>query len=578
MYKLYLRKLFMGVLFMFSFYHLMSQQEFSFEKLNPGSPNARFYKIYITRKGETIVLNSTGLWYLRNNKLEGPIISNEDIYRDSNSNLRRISKINPGLNERTRGGFVQGADSSFYFISYNKLFICESNGQINRWNWPYFWESNNEISDQQLPSQYSGHSELVYNIWIDSYGNIYAGTHKGLFITEVEKYFEKGNKTEKIRPKGLKTIGLQIPVYAFAQDLKNRNKVWIGTNLGLSYYSVSPAIPMTFLHQNGKSKTTITELYTGDKDKIWFSALEKGMGVYHLTDKRFQFFPFKQENITDNSKFSVKTFCYKSPEDFFVAGSGSIPAIFNIRDHSYSFIYDSTLSRDSNEITDIKIDFRGKLLLIKGGNLYYSDIPKSNITKVDEPAIVSQNDSSTLTPFIKKIELLDGTPIATLEFRPELLKKVVLKQNQNNLVVHYDVSNVSGENNIYFAWKVDGYTKGWAMFSKTDLDNDPIALIQGLPPGQHKLQVQVITKDYNWRSPITELIIVITIPYWKAWWFWPSVITGLCLLIFFIVRIRVNAIRKQERLKAKHEKELLELESKALRAQMNPHFIFNSLN
>ena len=116
------------------------------------------------------------------------------------------------------------------------------------------------------------------------------------------------------------------------------------------------------------------------------------------------------------------------------------------------------------------------------------------------------------------------------------------------------------------------------MFSKTKLDNDPIALIQGLPPGQHKLQVQVITKDYNWRSPITELIIVITIPYWKAWWFWPSVITGLCLLIFIIVKIRVNAIRKQERLKAKHEKELLELESKALRAQMNPHFIFNCLN
>jgi LytS/YehU family sensor histidine kinase len=37
-------------------------------------------------------------------------------------------------------------------------------------------------------------------------------------------------------------------------------------------------------------------------------------------------------------------------------------------------------------------------------------------------------------------------------------------------------------------------------------------------------------------------------------------------------------VRKQEQLKGKYEKELLELEAKALRAQMNPHFIFNCMN
>ncbi len=577
-YKLYMHKLFMGLLFMFSFYNLIAQQSFSFKKLTFGSSKIRIYKIYITKKGEIIILSSTGLWYLIDDKLEGPIISNQDIYKDSNTNFWRVSKVNSGLNDGTRGGLVQGADSLFYFISYNKLFIWESRGKINKWNWPYFWESNNEISNQQSPLQYSGESQLIYNIWSDSYGNLYAGTDKGLFITEVEKHFDKKNKLKKITPKGLKTIGFQIPIYAFAQDPKNRNRVWMGTKGGLSYYSLSPAIPMTFLHQNDKSKTAITELYTGDKDMIWFSALEKGMGVYNLSNKSFQFFPFKKENKPGNSKFSVRTFCYKSPDDFFVAGSGSFPAIFNIRDHSYSFIYDSALSHDSNEITDIKIDGRGNLLLLKGGNLYYSDISKGSVTKIDEPKSLSQNDSSALTPFIKKIELLDGTPLATLEYHPESLKRIVLKQNQNNLIIHYDVNSGSGKKNIYFAWKVDGYTKGWTMFSKTDLDNDPIALIQGLPPGQYQLQVQVITNDYNWRSPITELIIVVTTPVWRAWWFWPAVIIGLGLLLFFIVKIRVNAVRKQEKLKATHEKELLELESKALRAQMNPHFIFNCLN
>jgi tetratricopeptide (TPR) repeat protein len=47
------------------------------------------------------------------------------------------------------------------------------------------------------------------------------------------------------------------------------------------------------------------------------------------------------------------------------------------------------------------------------------------------------------------------------------------------------------------------------------------------------------------------------------------------------LRIRYNAILEQkesEKLKTKYEKELLELEARALRAQMNPHFIFNCLN
>ena len=49
-------------------------------------------------------------------------------------------------------------------------------------------------------------------------------------------------------------------------------------------------------------------------------------------------------------------------------------------------------------------------------------------------------------------------------------------------------------------------------------------------------------------------------------------------LLFLLVRWRIKTARKQEQQKLFHEKELLELEAKALRAQMNPHFIFNCLN
>ncbi len=52
------------------------------------------------------------------------------------------------------------------------------------------------------------------------------------------------------------------------------------------------------------------------------------------------------------------------------------------------------------------------------------------------------------------------------------------------------------------------------------------------------------------------------------------------LLFSFLLfrRIKLNQIRKNELVKEKYERELANQEIQALRAQMNPHFVFNSLN
>ncbi|HRP00259.1 MAG TPA: histidine kinase, partial [Flavobacteriales bacterium] len=49
-------------------------------------------------------------------------------------------------------------------------------------------------------------------------------------------------------------------------------------------------------------------------------------------------------------------------------------------------------------------------------------------------------------------------------------------------------------------------------------------------------------------------------------------------LIYAFYRIRINAIRKEARLTTAFNKRLADVELTALRAQMNPHFLFNALN
>ena len=48
--------------------------------------------------------------------------------------------------------------------------------------------------------------------------------------------------------------------------------------------------------------------------------------------------------------------------------------------------------------------------------------------------------------------------------------------------------------------------------------------------------------------------------------------------LFYFTYKYVQRAKIEERLKFNREKELLEIEAKALRAQMNPHFIFNCMN
>jgi sensor histidine kinase YesM len=110
--------------------------------------------------------------------------------------------------------------------------------------------------------------------------------------------------------------------------------------------------------------------------------------------------------------------------------------------------------------------------------------------------------------------------------------------------------------------------------------NDKLNLLtfDYLHPGKYFLHIKAKSVHQDWLSNEAELVINIQPPFWHTWWFWTTVIAGLSSLIFIIVKWRVNTIRKQERIKAKYEKETLELEAKALRAQMNPHFIFNCMN
>lgn len=102
---------------------------------------------------------------------------------------------------------------------------------------------------------------------------------------------------------------------------------------------------------------------------------------------------------------------------------------------------------------------------------------------------------------------------------------------------------------------------------------DPIINLINLNPNIYKLEVQAKYTGLPWgKSQI--ISFEISPPFWKTWWFYS--ISGLICVIGIYIIVQYHFRIKQRELWLSLEKATSE--QKALRAQLNPHFLFNSLN
>lgn len=99
-------------------------------------------------------------------------------------------------------------------------------------------------------------------------------------------------------------------------------------------------------------------------------------------------------------------------------------------------------------------------------------------------------------------------------------------------------------------------------------------IFRNLPAGRYLFKVMVKNPGGVWSSSVAQLQFEIALPFWKETWFILTVSLSFCLAAFLIIRGIINNIRQTGRIK----EEVMVYKHQALSAQMNPHFIFNSLS
>lgn len=118
-----------------------------------------------------------------------------------------------------------------------------------------------------------------------------------------------------------------------------------------------------------------------------------------------------------------------------------------------------------------------------------------------------------------------------------------------------------------YKYRMTGVDRDWKYTDQKTLQYTK------LPAGDYEFTVFTISSDGMVSNVPAKISFSISPPFWKTIWFKFLLIISIAILLLILLRIRIRlALRRKE-----VDRKLFDLESKALRSQMNPHFIFNVL-
>ena len=252
-----------------------------------------------------------------------------------------------------------------------------------------------------------------------------------------------------------------------------------------------------------------------------------------------------------------------------------------------------------SSIKAVELDFhKGKIYLATNKGIFGLDIENGSSFQLGLYEGLSSNNVRALTFTDKYCWAATGKGIQRIplnlfrskkgsakiifrEFRlnnnPKALKTIKEIRFDDELTIVSDGISFLSNGNFDFAYRIIGNNENWI---KVPGSAGKIVIPQ-LPTGKITIELKII--DHNGMASINSLKFELRVlpPFWQRWWFYLLIAFSVGLVAYAVFKRREKILQRKQQQELKNlrlENELRLTQQNALKAQMNPHFLFNVLN
>lgn len=333
-------------------------------------------------------------------------------------------------------------------------------------------------------------------------------------------------------------------------------------------------------------KLVIADAAEDEKGNVWFADLDEGLIFYNKATKQFSKpFAKQQGNFAHAARICKKNgWLYAAVNNY----------IAEWKDES-SFIKISFPPEMDKGVYDFVQDRNKNWWFATHSGLVFWNEEKNIFHRYSTTDGLYENDMNGTLYCTPVGEVFFGAAFYTLHFAPDALSaaaetgKVILtgfSANEEQLLLPASGAFLLpyNRNNISIRWALPDFANPFRNryyyllqgIDSTYRDAGNTGLVQyaNLSPGKYTVLLKAANANGTAAGNVVRLSFVIRPPFWKAAWFISLCLLLAAIIIYLLVRKRIRQIKA----KAFVKQQMTELELKALRAQMNPHFIFNSLS
>lgn len=369
--------------------------------------------------------------------------------------------------------------------------------------------------------------------------DIYAGGTGILLCGRSLLYFLKGQELQRLYEKPSAFLGDKLV------------SVVQGDTTGCWFTSISR------LHRFERSTGAITEVAGPETFNANLKDLEYAQGALWVATHGNGIFIFREGKLwrhiySRNSPITsdiCQKLVYDGKEKMWVATNKGI-SVYDVGSGRYLFRLTLNDVLINNDIKDIDLD----------ADRAYVATP-SGVSVIDVSRFRSDTDPPNV--FIRSMKAGNRTwnYLSAPSFR--YFKGIV--------TLSYTAITYQANQSVRYRYKMKDKDPAWNETGANQVE------FYDLPPGDYTLLLSAKKYNSDWSRPCTFRFTILPLWY-QSLWFKVCCVLLLALLVYLLYRYQVQSIRQRAREQTLYHQRIAELEGNALANQMNPHFIFNSLN